>query len=207
MMRWRDLVKCAVSGRRCRGVPYAEADVPITPMRYYSPVHHAYFVLSDVVVRTFSTSRQHLAHQPEVGGQLFGAFQGNDVMVEVATVTPPRSGKWRHFFHPDRGREQRDIEAQFAAGRHYVGDWHTHPEARPTPSSKDLSTMRDCFAKSKHELTAFLQVIVGLQAGPAGLWVGVHNEKTFSRLEISDARPSSDQVSRDQNSSEVRDDQ
>lgn len=174
-------------------------------MRYFSPVHHTYFVLTDAVVRTFSDSRQQLAHQPEVGGQLFGTFQGNEVMVEVATVTPPRAGKWRHFFHPDRGREQRDIEAQFAADRHYVGDWHTHPEARPTPSSKDLSTMRDCFAKSKHELTAFLQVIVGLQDGPTGLWVGVHNEKSFSRLEISDDRPPSDRVLLDQNSSEDRD--
>lgn len=200
-------MKYAVRGRRCRDVPYAEADAPITPMRYFSPVHHTTFVFTDAVLRVFSRSRQHLADLPEVGGQLFGTFQGNEVMVEVASVTPPRAGKWRHFFHPDRGREQRDIEAQFAAGRHYVGDWHTHPEARPTPSRKDLSTMRDCFAKSKHELTAFLQVIVGLQAGPAGLWVGIHNEKTFSRLEIGDVRPPSNDLSGDQKTAEDRDDQ
>lgn len=177
-------MKYAVIGRRCQNVPYAVAEAPTTPMRYYSPLHQTYFIFSDAVLLTFSRSRQYVANMPEVGGQLFGTFQGNEVMVETATLTPPIARKWRHFFLPDRNHEQRDIEAQFSHGRHYLGDWHTHPEARPTPSNKDLSTMRDCFAKSKHELTAFLQVIVGLQVGSAGLWVGVHNETKFCQLEI-----------------------
>ena len=35
-----------------------------------------------------------------------------------------------------------------------------------------------------HELKALLQVIVGLDEGSEGLWVGVHNEKKVCQLKV-----------------------
>ena len=43
-----------------------------------------------------------------------------------------------------------------AKGLHFVGDWHTHPEAVPTPSSSDIRTIKEAVAKSRHHLHGFL---------------------------------------------------
>jgi integrative and conjugative element protein (TIGR02256 family) len=166
-------------------------------MRYFSREFQVWFVITRPVLHTFRRYRQRKADHPEVGGQLFGTFHDNEVWVEAATVTPSRGGRMRYFFHPDRDHEQRDIDVQFVEGRHYLGDWHTHPESSPTPSSQDLSTMLDCFAKSRHELKAFLQVIVGFNTGRDGLWVGIHSDRDCLRLEVVDSRATNRHASRD----------
>lgn len=145
-------------------------------MHYHSERYLTTFQFSTTVLAVFAGARQDAAQKPEVGGQLFGTFDGGQVAVIRATITPSPSKK-RFLFFPARAREQKDIDERFAEGLHYLGDWHTHPEMTPTPSSRDLTTMTDCFRKSKHELRAFLMVIVGLAPGDAGLWVGLIAEK------------------------------
>ncbi|WP_282059489.1 Mov34/MPN/PAD-1 family protein [Roseobacter litoralis] len=68
------------------------------------------------------------------------------------------------------------------SGLHYFGDWHTHPQSVPTPSGTDLSSMADLFSRSKHELIAFLMVIVGTEGFPDGLHVSVHEANAWSKL-------------------------
>ncbi len=56
----------------------------------------------------------------------------------------------------------------------YVGDWHTHPEAIPTPSYTDKSTFKDTYRSSKIDQNLLLCVIVGTNSvKEGGLWVGV----------------------------------
>jgi integrative and conjugative element protein (TIGR02256 family) len=108
----------------------------------------------------------------EDGGQLFARIEGDKMTVERVTVTKGRSRRTRFGFLPDRAAEQADIDAMFAAGLHYVGDWHTHPEAAPIPSSSDKVKLTDIFRKSSHELQIMLLVIVGQAKFPHGLYVG-----------------------------------
>ena len=67
-------------------------------------------------------------------------------------------------------------------GLHYVGDWHTHPELKPTPASLDISSMKDCFIKSIHELNYFVLTIVGTSPKKANIWVGLINDKKVINL-------------------------
>jgi len=152
-------------------------------VHYYSERYLTTFLFSTAVLSVFKGARQDTAQKPEVGGQLFGTFDGGQVAVTTATITPSPSKK-RFLFFPTRAREQKDIDERFADGLHYLGDWHTHPEMTPTPSSRDLKTMTECFRKSKHELRAFLMVIVGLAPVDAGLWVGLLSENA-ERLHLS----------------------
>ncbi len=108
----------------------------------------------------------------ENGGQLFARIEGEKLTVERITVTKGRSRRTRFGFLPDRTAEQADINAMFAAGLHYVGDWHTHPEPVPTPSGSDEAKLSDIFRKSSHELPFMLIVIVGQAEFPLGLYVG-----------------------------------
>jgi len=75
---------------------------------------------------------------------------------------------------PSRRAEAREIQQLFAEGLHFVGDWHTHPQAKAAPSPCDLNSMAECYRNSTHELDAFVMVIVGTSGVPDGLWIGMH---------------------------------
>lgn len=59
-------------------------------------------------------------------------------------------------------------------GLDYVGDWHTHPEDVPTPSSDDLLSIAEVVRRSTHHLPGFLLLIVGRKPFPNGLWASFH---------------------------------
>jgi len=57
---------------------------------------------------------------------------------------------------PDRRAEQEEIELMHTSDFHYVGDWHTHPDAYPVPSRVDVESIGECVRASSHDLNAFL---------------------------------------------------
>lgn len=138
--------------------------------------------IEPAVLQRFAEHRQLASRAPEVGGQLFAAFE--KYRVRITQVTGPREAdrRSRFSFFPDRRMENREIKQRFGTGLHFVGDWHTHPEPRPTPSRVDLASMADCFRRSQHTLSYFIMIIVGQQDGPAGLWVSLHDANRSIRM-------------------------
>lgn len=130
-------------------------------------------ILTQPVLGQFSRYRQRRWWQREAGGQLFALFDGTDILVVEAT--PPRRSdvRSRFGFRPDRRREQADILERHARGLHFIGDWHTHPEAAPRPSTVDAESMCDLVTRSNHQLNGFIMVIVGTSDAPGGLYVGL----------------------------------
>jgi integrative and conjugative element protein (TIGR02256 family) len=126
------------------------------------------------VLAEFFKYRQTNRWSSESGGQLFARIQQNQWTIVTASG-PKRTDIRRRFrFFPDRNAEQLEINSLFDQGLHYVGDWHTHPEHHPAPSTLDLESMRDLTKKSRHQLPGFLMVIVGTADAPSGLWVSLH---------------------------------
>lgn len=113
----------------------------------------------------------------EAGGQLFASIysDGSHWFVSCATGPRPSDRRSRFFFRPDRRLEQREIWAEFEKGNHYVGDWHTHAERYPKPSSSDSKSMTEMVRKSTHQLPGFLMVIVGTIPPPIGIWISIHS--------------------------------
>lgn len=137
---------------------------------------------SPEVVEHFATHRQQGKVKTEIGGQLFARFEHGEVRVIRATgpnATDKRGWTW---FKPDLRKQNVEIQQLFQKGLHFIGDWHTHPEREPTPSSWDTDSMKDCFKKSRHQLKAFLMVIVGRADFPSGLWVSLHQHNDVERL-------------------------
>lgn len=135
----------------------------------------AEYVISDACLATFAAHRQRSRLSKETGGQLFCQFNADHILLAHASETKGQSKRQRYGFWPDRAAEQADIQALFAQRLHYLGDWHTHPEQRPSPSPADREKMLAIFRESRHELQAMLMVIVGLADFPAGLFVGAAN--------------------------------
>lgn len=137
---------------------------------------------SPEVVKHFIVHRQQGKIKTEIGGQLFAHFVKSEVRVIRATGPNSADKRGLIWFRPDQQRQNIEIKKCFEDGLHFVGDWHTHPERKPSPSSLDLESMEDCFKKSRHQLKAFIMVIVGRAEFPEGLWVSVHNRKNWDCL-------------------------
>ena len=127
--------------------------------------------LTAAALATMVSHRQLKPKDKESGGQLFAEFKPGDTVVVKATGPSPLDKRLRCLFVPSLLRQRREIEALYKQGKHFVGDWHTHPEPIPTPSADDIKSMLDCFNKSRHELKAFLMVIIGTLDPPEGLSV------------------------------------
>lgn len=127
------------------------------------------------VLDHFAQHRQLRLLYPEAGGQLFARITEQSIVVSEATGPRPTDRRGRTFFEPDRADEQAEIDAMFARDLHYIGDWHTHPELRPTPSRRDHSTMSSRVRLSRHRFAGFVFAIVGLLSPPDGLTVVLHD--------------------------------
>jgi len=145
-----------------------------------------YLVLEKTVLNHFEKWRQLNPGMSEAGGQLFGAIEGRCIRIKLATGPRCSDRRGRFFFIADRLAERREIGALHKSGLHYFGDWHTHPQAVPTPSEIDLASMADLYTRSKHELHAFVMVIVGTASFPAGLHFSLHGANEWSKLDPGD---------------------
>lgn len=153
-------------------------------LRYESAQLGSVVSLSPEVVAHFHAHRQQGKIKTEIGGQLFARFVKNEVRVIRATgpnATDKRGWAW---FRPDQRTQNVEIKRLFEDGLHFAGDWHTHPEREPSPSTWDFESMEDCFNKSRHQLKAFVMVIVGRAEFPQGLWVSLHGPAKWERLAL-----------------------
>lgn len=141
-----------------------------------------FIILTDSVISKVVKHRQLSNKDKEAGGQLFAIFDNyNTVVIDVTepTILDRRS---RYSFVPNLFLQNMDIRSQYKKGRHYVGDWHSHPEPMPTPSDDDYKSMVDFFNKSSHELLFFLMVIAGTAAIPDCFHVCLVNGVNVQKL-------------------------
>jgi integrative and conjugative element protein (TIGR02256 family) len=128
-------------------------------------------VLTAAVIETMLKHRQLRPNDNEAGGQLFARFEGKDTILVEATEPKGSDKRKRYWFEPNKWLQRQEIKVKHKCGEHFVGDWHTHPQPIPSPSSDDLHSIAECFRESRHELKAFLMVIVGITEPPGGILV------------------------------------
>ena len=135
-------------------------------------------VISDCVEEHLLNHRQRRWYQKEAGGQLFARIEGDRIHIVEATGPRRTDTRTRNGYQPDRLAEKAEIAERHSVALHYVGDWHTHPAARPQPSARDLTSMAECVTKSKHNLNGFLLLIIGTADLPGGLHASLHDGNT-----------------------------
>lgn len=145
--------------------------------------------MTEKVIETLKQYRQKKIFEKEAGGQLFAQFDGADTYIVDATPPNPSDKRGRFSFRPDRNIQQIDIARRYTMGLHFAGDWHTHPQPIPSPSSIDIASMIECFNKSKHGLKAFLIVIVGVAEPPLGIYVGLVRNNTIEKMNLDTIHP------------------
>lgn len=139
--------------------------------------------ISDAVLNHFASHRQTRFWYSEAGGLLFARIVGNKIMIEEVTGPRKTDRRSRFSYQGDRRAEQREIDDRFARGLEYVGDWHTHPERYPRPSSTDDRAMISRVRGSEHQLKAIAFLIIGTAPFPEGIAMAVHDGTTRLDLE------------------------
>lgn len=126
-------------------------------------------LIEDAVLSKVGALRQTSPSASEAGGILLGFRR--DTHLHVARATSPGPGDRRSTYRFVREDEShaRTALLEWSRSREtmdYVGEWHTHPEAHPQPSSLDMQEWRK-ICKRRRELMVFI-----IQ-GTISSWVGV----------------------------------
>jgi integrative and conjugative element protein (TIGR02256 family) len=136
---------------------------------FYDPTVNV--LIEDSVWVLLQPYRQSKVSSTEAGGILLGYRRGPHLHVVDATMPAARDRRKRAAFwrlDPVHQLAATDGWARTQETMDYLGEWHTHPEARPSPSSVDLEEWRKVCSRTS-EMMAFL--IVGIDL----CWLGIGN--------------------------------
>lgn len=132
----------------------------------------------------FNRFRQNNNSKPESGGILLGLRRGTHMEISLATSPFKEDVQSRYrFFRKDQQHEQVARENWKKSNGYidYLGEWHTHPENIPEPSSIDIAGWKTKARQNKHGF--FLGIIIGI----TGIWVGlITDEDMFQLKKIED---------------------
>lgn len=147
--------------------------VSVTSKKFISDDNVYCVIIEEEVLDLFQKHKQDNDTKPESGGLLFAQYDKNITIISKATVPHASDTRKRFFFASKNKILRKEIKKYFKSGFHYIGDWHTHPEEYPLPSTIDVSTIRSKFQESIHTLTHFLMIIVGNKS--ESLFVALYN--------------------------------
>lgn len=128
--------------------------------------------------------RQLRPNDCEAGGMLIGSVirNSNDIIVEDLTLPIKEDIRSRvKYVRSEKHNElleQKWIESQYT--KMYFGEWHTHPQNDPFPSSQDIKNWINLMKKSKTEA----EILVFLIAGNASfkVWIGDRKRKNIYQI-------------------------
>lgn len=95
----------------------------------------------------------------EAGGILLGCYRGPHVEILECTTPMPLDTRTRYgFVRRDPGHQRRAVAVWKASDRtvNFVGEWHTHPEERPSPSRVDRDTWANQMGRRRDDALVFV---------------------------------------------------
>ncbi|MGR6778346.1 Mov34/MPN/PAD-1 family protein [Moritella viscosa] len=111
------------------------------------------------------TYRQLESESPESAGLIIGYYRNNgDVWIDRLTLPKETDKRSRFSFKLDAQAHQSEVDEVYRSSDQilgYIGTWHTHPQAKPTPSGVDRLDWKD-HEKDNPERPLFF-VVVGLE--------------------------------------------
>ena len=140
-----------------------------------------YLLIPQDTLDLWSSYRQQNVASLEAGGIILG--RRRNPHIEIITITNPHSGDIRRRNSFDRSAKNHSKialrEWENSEGfTDYLGEWHTHPEHRPYPSTIDITAMSHIASSRVPDI--MLSVIVGIE----NLWIGAFQKSNFTELNL-----------------------
>lgn len=134
-------------------------------------------VMSEEVVQTFSQFVQNDIKKTEAGGIILGVRRHDHFeIVKVTTPTEFDKRSRAHWSRSDKlhSKIAEEMWRESKGEITYLGEWHTHPEIKPSPSFVDIEEWKKLCGKC-HIRAGYIMVIVGI----SDLWCGVAQKNTL----------------------------
>jgi integrative and conjugative element protein (TIGR02256 family) len=149
------------------------------------------FILSDerklklafnAIYTMFSFAQDDLT-APESGGIMVGRILNENSNSMIDDVSTPMSSdlrtRYRFYRKPNGHQEFFDEKWKESAGRcFYLGEWHTHPEAIPSPSAVDLCNWKRLLKSPPQDHFFQFFIIVGTEQ--LKIWLGKNQNGQIS---------------------------
>lgn len=122
----------------------------------------------DSAIETLTSFRQLMATSPESGGILLGTkiLSRNEYVVTEVTTPTPNDKQGRFFFLRNQKTAQKRVTEVWNASNgvtNYLGEWHTHPQQTPQPSSIDLQLIQRVINEKTPVFPTVFLLILGNQ--------------------------------------------
>lgn len=128
-------------------------------------------IVNEEVIALITSYQQSNSQDFEAGGILVGRRRGEHLEINFATAPQAKDIRSRCGFtrSPEGHQEIAESRHRLTLGEeNYIGEWHTHPENHPTPSSIDI---RDWKRLSKIHHDPLLVIIGGIETFYFGLLI------------------------------------
>jgi integrative and conjugative element protein (TIGR02256 family) len=123
---------------------------------------------SSEVISKLTEYLQNDLGKPESGGILIGySLETGDHSITDITVPGKGDRQSRYSFVRSVKRAQNILDMHFKKSKGkkiYLGEWHTHPEDNPHPSSIDKNSILERIRKDKIHSDTIFMVICGTEA-------------------------------------------
>lgn len=111
----------------------------------------------------------------ETGGILIGRYDANFKLATIVKATCSSFDSEHTLFSFKRGVGNildiiANVQKNISTELHYVGEWHSHPNNLPKPSSTDISQMQLFAKENLCKITSPLLLIVGGSPSNGLLW-------------------------------------
>lgn len=130
--------------------------------------------INDEILSHLYDKRQININDYESGGMLIGSIirGSNDIIIEDLTLPIKEDNRSRlNYVRSEKHNElleQKWVNSQFT--KMYFGEWHTHPQADPLPSSQDVRNWHNLMKESKTETELLIFIIAGIDVFK--IWIG-----------------------------------
>ncbi|WP_299096995.1 Mov34/MPN/PAD-1 family protein [uncultured Winogradskyella sp.] len=141
---------------------------------------HYKIIIEDNVLNLFKNFKQ-TGRKHERGGILLGEVSSKEIRIKRASIPTVFDSSSRFSFNRNKKSAQiiTDYEYNNSNGKIiYLGEWHTHPEKKPSPSSIDCKMISNQFRKNKINEWFLLMIIVGLD----DMYVSFYDGKSNTEL-------------------------
>ena len=141
-------------------------------------VGHLKVEISENVINIFTHFKQFKRKAHESGGIVFGQVKENYIYISKATTPSRHDSSSRFNFIRDYNVAQIIVDYEFYnKNGHliYLGEWHTHPEDTPKPSTQDIMMIKEQYTSNKLNEKYLLLIIIGINS----TYLGMFNGKTL----------------------------
>lgn len=112
-------------------------------------------------------------------------IDSQDVVIDKVSFPMPGDRATRTTFFRKKKAHQQIIDREWEASSHtctYLGEWHTHPEPYPSPSSIDDTTWKRKLKDDIVDSDSLFFLIVG--TSEMRMWEGYRRSRTISLLKL-----------------------